>query len=123
MPYAQRFLGLSPNGAAQQIFRQLVDAGRLLLLLPGTVERVLTKVEAGEIEIRIAEDGRNGLGHYRAVRVGRAARSVVGVVAGLLVAAAGFAAGVVLMLNQLATPAWFCLGLAALATLSLAFRR
>src|SRR5258707_11453546 len=63
IPYAQKFLGLSRDGAsqtAQQIGTQLLAAGRTLLVLPTTLERVLSKIEAGQIEIRVAEDGRNG---------------------------------------------------------------
>src|SRR5690349_321508 len=49
IPYAQRFLGLSPEGAsrnAQQVLTQALDASRTLLALPATLERVLSKVEA-----------------------------------------------------------------------------
>ena len=41
----------------------------------------------------------------------------------LVVSVAGLAAGTVLILNQLLIPGWFCLGLAALAAVSLLWRR
>src|SRR6202040_246281 len=65
VPYAQKFLGLSSQGAsqsAQQLLTQVLDAGRTMLTLPATLERVLAKVEAGQIEVRLAEDGANGTG-------------------------------------------------------------
>src|SRR5207342_431923 len=47
IPYAQRFLGLSGEGATQnvqQLLTQLMAASRTLLLLPQAMERVLTKM-------------------------------------------------------------------------------
>jgi predicted unusual protein kinase regulating ubiquinone biosynthesis (AarF/ABC1/UbiB family) len=127
LPYAQKFLGLSRDGAsqtAQQLLTQILAAGRTMLTLPATLERVLSKVEAGEIEVRVAEDGRNGTLRGRMARRTRGpAGQGVSVVVGLIVCLAALAAGVVLMLSQLLAPAWFCLGLAALAVLNLLFRR
>jgi predicted unusual protein kinase regulating ubiquinone biosynthesis (AarF/ABC1/UbiB family) len=124
IPYAQKFLGLSRDGAsqsAQQILTQLLAAGRTMLVLPSTLERVLSKVEAGQIEVRVGEDGRNGTS-----RGGR--RRGVGIREGgglskAAICAVSLAAGVVLMLNMFIVPAWFCLGLAGLAAASLLFRR
>jgi predicted unusual protein kinase regulating ubiquinone biosynthesis (AarF/ABC1/UbiB family) len=124
VPYAQTFLGLSGQGAAhtaQQLLTQVLDAGRTMLVLPATLERVLARLEAGQIEVRIGEDGTNGTARGRGRRSG--ARQSSG---GLLKAAiclAGLAAGSVLMLNALLIPGWFCLGLAGLAALSLLLRR
>jgi predicted unusual protein kinase regulating ubiquinone biosynthesis (AarF/ABC1/UbiB family) len=73
VPYAQRFLGLTRDGAtqsAQQLVTQLLDAGRTMLTLPATLDRVLARVEAGQVEVRVSEDGRNGRG-----RNGRGRRS------------------------------------------------
>jgi predicted unusual protein kinase regulating ubiquinone biosynthesis (AarF/ABC1/UbiB family) len=125
IPYAQRFLGLSRENAtqnAQQILSQALDAGRTMLALPATLERVLSKVEAGQIEIRVAEDGRNGTSRVarRARNGGRAAGSGLASVA---IAACSLAAGTVLLLNQALVPGWFCLGLAGLAAVSVLLRR
>jgi predicted unusual protein kinase regulating ubiquinone biosynthesis (AarF/ABC1/UbiB family) len=122
IPYAQAFLGLNRNGAnqtAQQVLTQLLDASRTMLTLPATLDRVLSKVEAGQLQVRIGEDGRNGTG--RRQRAGpRQTRSGF---APLIIGVAGLAAGVVLALNQLMIPSWFCLGLAGVAALSLLLRR
>jgi predicted unusual protein kinase regulating ubiquinone biosynthesis (AarF/ABC1/UbiB family) len=124
IPYAQRFLGLSRDGAsqsAQQLLTQLLDAGRTMLVLPATLERVLSKVEAGQIEVHVAE---NGVVRGRASRGSRgAARQGSGVLPAVVMGVAAFAAGVVLTLNLFVVPAWFCFGLAALAVISLLFRR
>jgi predicted unusual protein kinase regulating ubiquinone biosynthesis (AarF/ABC1/UbiB family) len=122
IPYAQRFLGLSRDGAsqnAQQILSQALDAGRTLLALPATLERVLNKVEGGQIEFRIAEDDRRNGRRGR----GRGARAVGSGAASAAVAICSLAAGTVLMLNQALMPGWFCLGVAGIAALSLIVRR
>jgi predicted unusual protein kinase regulating ubiquinone biosynthesis (AarF/ABC1/UbiB family) len=119
IPYAQRFLGLSRDGAtqsAQELLRQMLDAGRTLLILPSQMERVLSKLEAGQIEVALAENGRVG-----SRRAGRPSRSGA-VLLPLVVLLAGLGAGVVLLLNALTLAGWFCLALAALATLRLLLR-
>jgi predicted unusual protein kinase regulating ubiquinone biosynthesis (AarF/ABC1/UbiB family) len=125
IPYAQKFLGLSRDNAtqnAQQLLQQLVDASRTMLTLPQTLERVLTRIETGQLELRLAEDGvsrtgRGGVGRGRRRGSGRS------ILLGLLVFAASLGAGTVLLLNQVVIAGWFCLALAALATISLLFLR
>jgi predicted unusual protein kinase regulating ubiquinone biosynthesis (AarF/ABC1/UbiB family) len=124
VPYAQKFLGLNRDGAsqtAQQLLTQVLDASRTLLTLPATLERVLTKVEAGQLQVRIAEDTRNGTGRRREGRGQRAAGRQT--LTTLVVCVAGLAAGVVLALNQFLVPGYLCLGLGGLAALSLLVRR
>ena len=127
VPYAQRFLGLNRDGAnqtAQQLLTQMLDAGRTLLTLPVTLERVLTRIEAGQLEVRIAEDGRDGTLTASASRVRRrVGRQPLSGLAVLAISVASLAAGVQLALNQLLLPAWFCFGLAALTVASLILRR
>jgi predicted unusual protein kinase regulating ubiquinone biosynthesis (AarF/ABC1/UbiB family) len=126
-PYARRFLGLSGDGAgqtAQQVLDQLTQSGRSLVTLPGRLERALTRLESGQIEIRIADGPPDG----RAGRRGRARRTQgaavpLGGASWALRVAAALAGGVVLLLNQLLVPGWFCLGLAALTLLLLTLRR
>src|SRR5439155_3051577 len=123
VPYAQKFLGLNRDGAsqtAQQLLKEMLDAGRTLLTLPVALERVLTRIETGQLEVHIAENGvsatpRRGPGRQRR----GVARRLVGGGAALAVCLAALGAGVVLTLNQLLVPGWFCLGLAALAAASL----
>ena len=127
VPYAQKFLGLNRDGAnqtAQQLLTQMLDAGRSLLTLPVTVERVLSRIEAGQLEVRIAEDGRDG---RATATTGRARRRVgrppLNGLAVFAISLASLAAGVDLALNQLLLPAWFCLILAALTVGALLVRR
>jgi predicted unusual protein kinase regulating ubiquinone biosynthesis (AarF/ABC1/UbiB family) len=122
IPYAQRFLGLSRDGAtqsAQQLFTQMLDAGRTLLVLPATMERVLSKIEAGQIEVNVSEDGRSPRSRRAGGRAARGANTLIG----LIVLVAGLAAGVLLLLNALTVPGWFCVGLGAIAALRLLFAR
>jgi len=56
-PYARKFLGLNIENirqTTQQLLNQLLQAMTTLLRLPRSMERILTKLEAGQLEIRIA---------------------------------------------------------------------
>lgn len=123
IPYAQRFLGVSREGATeqvQQILTQAATAGRTLLTLPTTLERVLSRIEAGQLEVRMSENGRNGRR-----RRGRPARSDGdgSTFTSAAVIAASLAAGTILLLNQAVVPGWFCLALAGVGAATLLFRR
>jgi predicted unusual protein kinase regulating ubiquinone biosynthesis (AarF/ABC1/UbiB family) len=126
IPYAQKFLGLSRDGAsqsAQQLLTQMLDAGRTMLTLPATLERVLAKVEAGQIEVRLAEDGINGTARGRFGRARRgSSRPDSSGLPGAAIVAVSVAAGAALMMNQLLVPGWFCFALAGVAALSFVFR-
>ena len=128
VPYAQTFLGLgrdNANQTAQQVLSSFLEAGRTMLVLPSTLERVLSKLDAGELEVRIAEDGRNGTVRGRTVRGRRASvrSSARGAAIPLTVCLAGLAAGTALAVNQLLLPGYLCLALGGLAALSLLVRR
>jgi predicted unusual protein kinase regulating ubiquinone biosynthesis (AarF/ABC1/UbiB family) len=122
VPYAQAFLGLDRQGAnqtAREVFQQVLDAGRIALALPATMERVLSKLEAGQLEIRVAEDG---VGPSAPARGRRAPYRSANLVP-MLVCMTAFISGVVLTLNQVVLAGWFCLGVGALAAISLLLRR
>src|SRR5579859_3502032 len=54
-PYARKFLGLDAEGVSQtiqDILRQLLEAGRVLLKLPAELERVINKLDSGQIEVK-----------------------------------------------------------------------
>jgi len=126
IPYAQKFLGLTRDGAsqnAQQIFTQVLDAGRTMLTLPATLERVLAKVEAGQIEVRLNEDGVNGTARGRFGRRRGSGRQDASGIGSAFIVAVSVAAGAVLMMNQLLVPGWFCFAVAGVAALSFTFRR
>ena len=101
-----------PVRAIDDATTQALEAGRTMLALPSTLERVLSKVEAGQIELRFAENGRNGTSRLR-----RAPNPASGERVSLAQGAmfvASIAAGTLLLLNQALIPGWFCLGLAGL---------
>ncbi|MDE3078220.1 MAG: AarF/ABC1/UbiB kinase family protein, partial [Chloroflexota bacterium] len=114
-PYARRFLNLSRDGAGEafgQLPRQLMDASRTLLTLPAALERVLTKFETGQIEVRVADGSRAGRSGRRR-RSDRVPRGEGGGLASASIFAASAAGGVVLTLNHFQAAGWFCLALAA----------
>jgi len=131
VPYAQKFLGLTAEGAGQtiqQILSQLLDTGRTLLTLPGSLERVITKLETGQIEVKLAGNAQNG----RSRRRGRRRRETsngngnapgIGGFTWAFIFAATLAGGIFLMNVHQPTPGWFCLGLAGVTALGLLVRR
>src|SRR5215469_1190643 len=130
LPYAQKFLGLNAEGAGQtiqQILSQLLDTGRILLTLPGSLERVIRKLETGQIEVRLAGSAQNGRSRRRGRRRdngnGNGSAPGIGGFAWALMFAATLAGGIFLMNIHQPAPGWFCLGLAAVTTLGLLVRR
>jgi predicted unusual protein kinase regulating ubiquinone biosynthesis (AarF/ABC1/UbiB family) len=58
-PYARKFLGLDAEGIGrtiQQLLSQLVETVNTLLKMPRTLERILTKLEAGQFVINLGGD-------------------------------------------------------------------
>lgn len=132
LPYAQKFLGLTAEGAGQtiqQILSQLLDTGRILLTLPGSLERVVTKLETGQIEVRLAGSAQNGRSRRRGRRRnnsngnGNGSAPGIGGFAWALMFAATLVGGIFLMNIHQPTPGWFCLGLAGVTVLGLLLRR
>jgi predicted unusual protein kinase regulating ubiquinone biosynthesis (AarF/ABC1/UbiB family) len=124
VPYARNLTGLNREGAgktAQDVIRQVLDTGRVALALPTTLERVLTRLESGDLEVRVAENGRNGATPTH--RRHTAPRQTSSGIVPLVVCLASLAAGVILTLNQVTLAAWFCLGVGGLVAASLPFRR
>ncbi|MFI5266384.1 MAG: ABC1 kinase family protein [Chloroflexota bacterium] len=122
LPYAQKFLGVTADGAAQtleQLIRQLLEASRTLLAMPGSLDRVLAKLDSGQIEVRLGEapSGRRGR------RANRGNGRASGNGAAWLFAIVSLAAGVTLTIEHLAAAGWFCLGLAGCAALAHFVRR
>src|SRR5712691_449551 len=70
-PYARKFLGLDAESAQQtlqQLFSQLLDTGRVLLTLPHSLEQLITRIEAGQIEVKLASNGPSGWNGFRGRR-------------------------------------------------------
>jgi predicted unusual protein kinase regulating ubiquinone biosynthesis (AarF/ABC1/UbiB family) len=119
-PYARAFLGLDAKGmeqTAQQLLGQALIAGRALLTLPQAVEQVLSKLEAGELEVTMAglePGGRRSMRGSGSARSSGSASRLPGFTWPFMFAAS-LAGGIVLLTNvhQLGA-SWFCLALAGL---------
>jgi predicted unusual protein kinase regulating ubiquinone biosynthesis (AarF/ABC1/UbiB family) len=130
-PYARKFLGLDVEGASQtiqQLLTQVLETGRILLTLPRSIEQVITKIETGQIEIKLAENNTRRFGRRR----GRGYRNGNGTVAATggssvawaLMFAVALGGGVVLMASShLMLPGWFCFAFAGVTALGLFARR
>ncbi len=59
VPYARKFLGLNTEDIGktiQQLLSQLLETVNTLLKMPRTIERILTKLEAGQFVINLGGD-------------------------------------------------------------------
>ena len=59
VPYARKFLGLNTEDIGktiQQLLAQLLESVNMLLKMPRTIERILTKLEAGQFVINLGGD-------------------------------------------------------------------
>ncbi len=132
-PYARQFLGLDAEGVGQtvqQVLSQVLEAGRTLLALPRALEQIITRIEAGQIEVRLAgispsSNGKGRHGRHRGNKNGLAAAAAAGTdnLALGLVFLGSLAGGIVLTMVHQTIPGWFCLGLAGIIVLGLLFRR
>src|SRR5439155_17915233 len=123
-PYARKFLGLDNEHIGQtlqEILNQLLDTGRTLLTLPRSVEQMITRLETGQIEVKLANisngGGRRGRGRRRGngnlALNGQASNGVTW----LLIFGSSLAGGIYLTGIQQVAPGWFCLALAGLSAL------
>jgi predicted unusual protein kinase regulating ubiquinone biosynthesis (AarF/ABC1/UbiB family) len=125
IPYARKFLGLDAEGmeqTLQRLFSQLLDMGRVLLTLPRSLVQVITRLEAGQIEVKLASNGQSKWIGLRGRGSGgdNGASSGVGSFTWLFMFVASLAGGIFLLTNTHQFIAgWFCFGLAGLAMLRL----
>ena len=129
-PYARNFLGLDAEGAGQtlqSIFNQLLETGRILLALPRSLEQVITRLETGQIEVKLRDGSNNGRSRRRGRRRGNGgndkAESSIGGLAWAAMFLAEMVAGIFLTIQHFPVPGWFCLGLAGVTALGLLIRR
>ena len=128
-PYARKFLGLDAEGAGetlQDIFNQVLETGRILLTLPRSLEQVITKLETGQIEVKMNGNGGNGRSRRRGRGRGERNNEREGGLSGfswVLLFGAEMVGGVVLSVAHQPIPSWFCLGLAGVTALALLVRR
>ena len=128
-PYARKFLGLDAEGAGQtmqDIFNQVLETGRILLTLPRSLEQVITKLETGQIEVKMNGNGGNARSRRRGRGRGERNNEREGGLSGfswVLLFGAEMVGGVVLSVAHQPIPSWFCLGLAGVTALALLVRR
>jgi len=133
-PYARNFLGLGNGGTREtidQVLKQLLEAGQLLMKLPRSVDRLITQLESGQLEVKLANRPTASRNGRRSRRRGPAATTMAtgaggssgGSVSLCFVFLASLGSGVYLNVAHLLTPSWFCLGLAAIVALGLLLRR
>ncbi len=126
-PYARKFLGIDAENAGQtiqEILSQLLETGRILLKLPRSLEQVITRLETGQIEVKLAGETPNGRGRSR--RRGRSKENgnSVGNLNLVLMFAASLGGGYLLFANaHQVIPASFFLVLSGLTGLRLLFKK
>ncbi len=127
-PYARSFLGLDAEGISQSIqdvLTQLLDSGKVMLELPRSLERVINRIETGQMEVRVANIPG---GRHTRRRRGNGEPSVnhtngSGGLAGAFIFVASLAGGIYLTGINQAAPSWFCLGIAGVTALATLIRR
>jgi predicted unusual protein kinase regulating ubiquinone biosynthesis (AarF/ABC1/UbiB family) len=122
LPYATKFLGQggeSPGRSIESIVNQLVETGRILVKLPADLERVITKLETGQIEVRLAANQPSPRSRRRGMSSGVATPGF----AWMIMFVAALAAGTVLLSAHVAAAGWFCLALAVVTILGLFGKR
>ncbi len=129
-PYAQRFIGLDAKGigdTAQEILTQLLGASRTLLALPASVEKLITKIDTGQMEVKLANVPSVGRRSRRRGRGGHNTMTTPSSLGGnaslTLMFLASLGGGIYLLKLPTKAPAWFCLGLAGVTALGNLLRR
>ncbi|GCE25958.1 hypothetical protein KDA_14420 [Dictyobacter alpinus] len=128
IPYARAFLGLDANSmrdTLQEVLTQVLENGKVLLSLPRSVESLITRIDSGQMEVKLANlpqvrgrRGRNGNGGASVSIPGGSGRASL-----FFMFLASMGSGVYLTTTHLDIPGWFCLGLAAVTALGMLFRR
>jgi len=100
----------------------LLDTGRVWLSLPHSLEQLIRRFEAGQIEVKLASNGPSGWNGFRGRRRGRGTSGLSGLPAftWLFMFVASLAGGIFLLADahQLGA-SWFCFGLAGLIALGM----
>jgi predicted unusual protein kinase regulating ubiquinone biosynthesis (AarF/ABC1/UbiB family) len=129
-PYARKFLGLDAAGigqTTQQVFNQLLDAGRTLLTLPHSIERLISKIDAGQVEVKVGMGSLGGRPRRNDRRRGNNELPVNGGKGGhfslAFVCTLLLVGGIYLLsIAHNSIGGWFCLILAALTVLGMLLR-
>jgi predicted unusual protein kinase regulating ubiquinone biosynthesis (AarF/ABC1/UbiB family) len=116
-PYARAFIGLDTRGIEEtvlQLLSQVLGSGTALLGLPQAVERLLAKLEAGELEVKVGADLRGPLGLGRRGGGTGNAAPVPGYTWPVIFAASLLGAIFLLTDTHQVAAGWFCFALAGL---------
>jgi predicted unusual protein kinase regulating ubiquinone biosynthesis (AarF/ABC1/UbiB family) len=122
-PYARKFLDLDAGGIEEMLRKlpnQALEMGRLLLRLPRAMEQLITRLETGQIEVRLAPDGRGNGRPHRGRRNGHSRGNGTGGngISWVLLSAVTMAGGIFLLTSaHLMIPGWFLLALCGLSGL------
>jgi len=124
VPYARKFLGLNTEDIGktiQQLLSQLLETVNTLLKMPNTLERILTKLEAGQFVINLGGDIGIGATAFRR-RAGGDSSTAFPIALALMFIACLGAALLFLISGHFPILSWVTLGLAAILGLRLFFR-
>jgi predicted unusual protein kinase regulating ubiquinone biosynthesis (AarF/ABC1/UbiB family) len=125
-PYARKFFDLDAGGIEEMIRKlpsQALDMGRLLLKLPKSLEQLITRLETGQIEVRLASEIPNGRGRRRRHINQRETAASTNGFSWVLLSAVTMAGGIFLLTSaHLMIPGWFLLALTGISGLRLLFR-
>lgn len=122
VPYAREFFGLDEKGmeqTLQDVLSQLVDTGRVLLTLPSSLERVISRIETGQLEVKVGEVAGIRRGRRRRRNGNGQAQSNdnSGNLSRTFLFASTLVAGIYLTNLHEPMAGWFCLGMAGLTAL------
>ncbi len=125
-PYARNFLGLDSDSirdTLQELTTKLLENGKALLSLPRSVENLISRIDSGQMEIKLANfpqisdrKGRRSTG----VPISINGSGRISMVFMFLISMGG---GIYFTNLHLLEPGWFCLGLAGLTALGAIFKR
>ena len=125
-PYARSFLGLDSSSirdTLQELTSKLLENGKVLLSLPRSVESLISRIDSGQMEVKLANfpqiSGRRGR-RSASVPISINGGGRISLVVMFLVSMGG---GIYLTNLHLLGPGWFCLGLAGLTALGAILKR
>jgi predicted unusual protein kinase regulating ubiquinone biosynthesis (AarF/ABC1/UbiB family) len=125
-PYARKFFGIDAVNIEQtveQLLAQLLEAGRILLNMPRTLEQLMNKLDAGQLEVKAHLGLPEGKSDQRKVLNLSGSTSGINSFAVIVVFVISITGGILLDNAHHMITSWFCFGLAAITALRLLFRR
>jgi predicted unusual protein kinase regulating ubiquinone biosynthesis (AarF/ABC1/UbiB family) len=125
-PYARTFLGLDSDSIGetlQSLATKLLENGKVLLSLPRSVESLISRIDSGQMEVKLANfpqmngrRGRRNTGVPISINGG-------GRISLVLMFLASMGGGIYLTNLHLIGPGWFCLSLSGITALGALIKR